>query len=227
MVQKILCVLTSHDKFLSGKPTGWYLPEAAHPYYEFKQAGFEVDFASPKGGNAPVDPSSVDGFKEDEQSVKFLNEEKALYEQTKKLAAVKESDYDAIFFAGGHGPCFDLTTDATSISLIESFWAAGKPVSAVCHGPTVFLNAYDTKTGEKLVKGKKLTCFSDEEEKQAGLVDEIPFLVETALRAAGANFQLTREPWKEEVVVDGQLITGANPASAAGVGKKIVEALKA
>lgn len=117
----------------------------------------------------------------------------------------------------------DLTTDQTSIQLIQKFWAADKPVSAVCHGPTVFLEVMDTKTGEPLVKGKKVTCFSNEEEKQAGLVDEIPFLVETQLKAKGATFENKREPWGEEVVVDGKLVTGGNPASAAGVAKALLK----
>ncbi|GAA5856243.1 hypothetical protein JCM8547_000836 [Rhodosporidiobolus lusitaniae] len=228
MTQKILFVLSSHDKMVSGKPTGWYLPEAAHPYYVLKNAGYEVDFASPKGGKAPLDPASVEGFKEDKESVDFLNgPEFKLTETTKKLADVKAEDYAALFYCGGHGPVFDLTVDEDSHELILAFWAARKPVSAVCHGPTVLLRVFDTRNGEAFVKGKKLTCFSDEEERIAGLVDEIPFLVETQLRAAGADFQNKREPWKEEVVVDGQLITGANPASAAGVGKALIEALKA
>ncbi|BGP36449.1 hypothetical protein JCM10450v2_000349 [Rhodotorula kratochvilovae] len=224
----VLFVLSSHDKFVSGKPTGWYLPEAAHPYYKVTAAGYKVEFASPKGGKAPLDPSSVEAFKEDKESVEFLNnaETKHAVENTKKLSDVKVSDYAAYFAAGGHGPIFDLTTDADNIRLIQEFWAAGKPVASVCHGPTIFLNVFDTKTGEAFVKGKKITCFTDEEEKQAGLVDEIPFLVETQLRAKGADFQNTREPWGEEIAVDGQLITGGNPASAAAVGDKLVEALK-
>ncbi|GAA5997311.1 type 1 glutamine amidotransferase domain-containing protein [Rhodotorula paludigena] len=224
----VLFVLSSHDKLVSGKPTGWYLPEAAHPYYQVQQAGYKVEFASPKGGQAPLDPSSVEAFKEDDESTKFLNSEetKKAVANTKPLAQVNEKDYAAVMYVGGHGPVFDLTTDAESIQLIQDFWAAGKPVASVCHGPTVFLNVMDTKTGEAFVKGKKITCFSDEEEKQAGLVDEIPFLVEKELRAKGADFVLAREPWGEEVVVDGQLLTGGNPASASALGKKLVEALK-
>ncbi|GAA5938581.1 hypothetical protein JCM10213_006972 [Rhodosporidiobolus nylandii] len=221
--KKILFVLTSHDKMVSGKPTGWYLPEAAHPYYVVKEAGCA------QGGKAPLDPSSVEGFKEDEGCKRALAdaEFKKGVENTKKLADMRQGDYAAIFYVGGHGPCFDLSTDLNSHKLIQDFWAAGKPVSAVCHGPVVFCGVTDTKTGEKFVKGKKLTCFSNEEEKIAGLVDEIPFLVETQLRAEGADFQNKREAWKEEIVVDGQLITGANPASAEGVGQALVAALKA
>ncbi|BGO94739.1 hypothetical protein NBRC10512_007314 [Rhodotorula toruloides] len=225
--KNILFVLTSHDKFLSGKPTGWYLPEAAHPYYVFKNAGYNITFASPKGGKAPLDPSSVEMFKEDEEATKFLNdpEAKKLYENTKKLVDVKADDYASQIFIGGHGPLFDLTTDQDSIALIHSFLSSNKPVAAVCHAPTVFLGCQDPKTGEALVKGKKVTCFSNEEEKQAGLVDEIPFLVETQLRGVGADFQNTRQPWGEEVCEDGLVITGANPASAGAMAKKLLARL--
>uniref|UniRef100_A0A0K3C6T7 D-lactate dehydratase n=1 Tax=Rhodotorula toruloides TaxID=5286 RepID=A0A0K3C6T7_RHOTO len=219
--KNILFVLTSHDKFLSGKPTGWYLPEAAHPYYVFKNAGYTITFASPKGGKAPLDPSSVEMFKEDEEATKFLNdpEAKQLYENTKKLVDVKADDYASVLYVG------DLTTNQDSIALIHSFLSANKPIAALCHAPTVLLNCQDPKTGEALVKGKKVTCFSDEEEKQAGLVDEIPFLVETRLRALGADFQNSRQPWGEEVCEDGLVITGANPASAGAMAKKLLARL--
>ncbi|GAA5941314.1 hypothetical protein JCM3775_001539 [Rhodotorula graminis] len=204
--KNILFVVSSHDQFLDGKPTGYYLPEAAHPYYVLKNAGYKIDVASPKGGKAPLDPSSVEAFKEDSDSIKFLNEDepKQLFANTKK----------------------DLTTDKDSIALIESFLKAGKPVASVCHGPTVFLNVTDPKSGEPFVKGKKITCFSDDEERQAGLVDSIPFLVETELRNKGADFQLTRKAWAEEVVVDGQLITAGNPASASGMAKALLTVLE-
>ncbi|BGP52475.1 hypothetical protein JCM8202_000121 [Rhodotorula sphaerocarpa] len=226
--KNVLFVLTSHDKFLSGNPTGWYLPEAAHPYYVFRDAGYKVTFASPKGGKAPLDPASVEMFKEDKQSQEFLNSKETmdLVNNTHKLSEQKISDYDALFYAGGHGPVFDLTTDQESIQLIQRFWSADKPVSAVCHGPTVFLEVMDTKTGEPFLKGKKVTCFSNTEEEQAGLVSELPFLVETQLKAKGAQFQNSREPWGEEVVVDGKFVTGANPASAAGVAKALLKILQ-
>ncbi|GAA5892146.1 hypothetical protein JCM6882_005708 [Rhodosporidiobolus microsporus] len=228
MAHKILFVLSSHDKFPSGAPTGWYLPEAAHPYYVVKDAGYEVDFASPKGGKAPLDPSSVDGFKDDEGCRKFLSDSAAtkLVENTKKLSDVKQEDYAAIFYVGGHGPLFDLTTDPVSHQLILDFWNAGKVVSLVCHAPCCLIKVKD-ENGENFVKGKKVTCFSNEEEEIAQKVSECPFLAETDLRAAGAVFVNARKPWEPEVVVDGLLITGANPASAEGVGKEIVKALAA
>lgn len=232
MPGKVLFVLSSHDQMISGKPTGWYLPEAAHPYFVVTKAGYEVVFASPKGGKAPLDPSSVEAFKEDEESQKFLNNAELIKqtENTVKLDDVKSSDYVAYFAVGGHGPVFDLTDNAVNQKLINEFYDSKKPTASVCHGPTVFINVKDSN-GERFVKGKKVTCFSDEEEEMAGLTKEIPFLVEKELRAAGADFQLARQPWGEEVVVDEKdgktLLTGGNPASASALGEALVKAIKA
>ncbi|GAA5922061.1 glutathione-independent methylglyoxalase [Sporobolomyces koalae] len=231
MPGKVLFVLSSHDHMLSGKPTGWYLPEAAHPYYQVKKAGYEVVFASPKGGKAPLDPSSVEAFKDDAEAQQFLNdaEIKKEVDNTVKLSEVKASDFVAYFAVGGHGPVFDLTDSAENQKLILDFYNSKKPTASVCHGPTVFLKIEEN--GERFVKGKKVTCFSDEEEEQADLVKEIPFLVEKELRAAGAEFQLSRKAWGEEVVIDEQdgkiLLTGGNPASASALGAAVVKAIKA
>ncbi|GAA5849065.1 hypothetical protein JCM3766R1_002287 [Sporobolomyces carnicolor] len=232
MPGKVLFVLSSHDHMLSGKPTGWYLPEAAHPAKVVSDAGYEVVFASPKGGKAPLDPSSVEAFKEDAESQEFLKNADIMkhIDETVKLDDVKAADYVAYFAVGGHGPVFDLTDNATNQKLILEFYNSKKPTASVCHGPTVFVNIKDAD-GERFVKGKKVTCFSDQEEEMAGLTKEIPFLVEKELRAAGAEFQLSREPWGEEVVLDEQdgkiLLTGGNPASASALGAALVKAIKA
>ena len=228
----ILFVLSSHDKFLNGHPTGWYLPEAAHPYYAFRQAGYGVDFASPKGGKSPLDPSSVEQFKDDAECKEFLGDLTAKggvgrngYENTKLLNTCSEKNYLAIFYVGGHGPVFDLTDDKTSIGLIEAFYDAKKPVAAVCHAPCVLAAAKDTATGKSLVSGRKVVCFTNEEEEQAKLTDAIPFLVETRLKENGAQFQ-NAEPWKEYVLADRGVYTGQNPASAGPLAIKVVTALK-
>ncbi|GAA5993864.1 hypothetical protein JCM5350_006821 [Sporobolomyces pararoseus] len=232
MPGKVLFVLSSHDQMLSGKPTGWYAPEASHPFFRLTEAGYHVEFASPSGGKAPLDPSSVEAFKDDPETKKFLNTPELIKqtENTIKLADVKASDYVAYFAVGGHGPVFDLTDDATNQKLILEFYESKKPTASVCHGPTVFVNIKDSN-GERFVKGKKVTCFSDEEEEMAGLTKEIPFLVEKELRAAGADFQLSRKPWGEEVVIDENdgkiLLTGGNPASASALGEAVVKAIKA
>ena len=226
---QVLFVLTSADKFtqgkVAGKPTGWYLPELAHPYYVIKEAGYSITFASPQGGKAPLDPSSVEAFKDDAECTRFQNDQEAqkLVNETVPLFEVQHTQYLAIFYVGGHGPCFDLVSDVNSIELISKFWDAGKPVSAVCHGPVVFTNV--NVNGEALVKGRNVTCFTDEEEEQAGLTDAVPELVESKLRSLGAHFNAGKA-WGENVVVDGMLITGQNPASASLTAKKLVEAIQ-
>ncbi|PRP82668.1 hypothetical protein PROFUN_10032 [Planoprotostelium fungivorum] len=226
MTGKVLFVLTSHNTLLNGKPTGWYLPEAAHPYYVLSSQ-YTVEWASPAGGKAPLDPTSVEQFKEDAECQKFLKDEAAQngVNNTKKLDSISEKDYDAIFYVGGHGPCFDLVDSSVSQKLISDFYSAGKPTAAVCHGPVVFTHVKD-KDGKPLVAGKKVTCFTDEEEAQAQLTEQIPFLVEKKLRELGAVFEKADKPWGCKVCVEGNFITGQNPASAGETGKAILSQLK-
>ncbi|PSS02155.1 class I glutamine amidotransferase-like protein [Coniella lustricola] len=229
MAPKILIVLTSHDQMgTSGKPTGWYLPELAHPYDAFVKAGIEMDFASPKGGHAPLDPASVELFKEDASSTSFLNEHKDLWETTRPLSELASSSpaaadkYDAIFYPGGHGPMYDLANDTTSQKLIAEFAAKGKIVAAVCHGPAAFVNV------KGLLEGKEVTGFSNAEEDQVQLSQYMPFMLEDALqKASGGKYVKAAESWSENVVVSGNVITGQNPGSAHKIGEEIVKALKA
>jgi putative intracellular protease/amidase len=192
-----------------------------------------LTIASPKGGEAPLDPSSVEMFKSDPTSSKFLTEQKSLWTHTHKLTDIlpRAGDFDALFYVGGHGPMFDLTTDPTSLSLIQTFAAAKKPVAAVCHGPCVFLNA-TAPSGVPLISGASVTGFSNEEEDQVQLSGAMPFMLETELqRVSGGGYVKAEQAWGEKVVVSktagigGVLITGQNPASATGVGKAILEAL--
>ncbi|EUC31576.1 hypothetical protein COCVIDRAFT_99886 [Bipolaris victoriae FI3] len=222
----ILFVLTSHNKLGdTGKPTGWYLPELAHPYHVLHNKA-NITVASPKGGEAPLDPSSVEAAKDD-VSVTFLKNDEAVWKTTKKLSDFigKASEFDAIFYVGGHGPMFDLADDATSQQLIREFWEAGKIVSAVCHAPAVLYNV-KLSDGSLLVAGKEVTAFTNAEEEQVGLTKAVPFLPEDALqKASGGKFVKAPEPWGEKVVVSGKLITGQNPASATGVGEALAKAL--
>lgn len=226
---KILFVLTSHSSLKNGKPTGWYLPEAAHPYYVLKDAGYAIDFASPKGGAAPLDPGSVEMFKSDGVCQKFLNDPTAQQQvkSTKLLSEIQHTSYAAIFYVGGHGPCFDLATDVNSLELAGKFWDAGKVVSAVCHGPAALTDVRaDAGKGDFIVKGRRVTCFSNDEEEQVKLTDQIPFLVETRLKEHGGIYEKNSTAWQPWVSVDGQLITGANPASGHALGEALVKALK-
>lgn len=231
MAPKILIVLTSHNQLGdSGKPTGWYLPELAHPYDVFVAAGAELTFASPKGGIAPLDPSSVEAFKEDASSQAFLKAHKNLWETTRPLAdfppAKAVEEFDAIFYPGGHGPMFDLATDAASQKLVAAFAEKGKPVAAVCHGPAAFVNV-KLSNGKHLLEGREVTGFSNVEEDQVQLSKLMPFMLEDAIKAAGAKFVKAAEPWGEKTVVDGNVITGQNPASAHKIGQDLLKALGA
>lgn len=224
---QILFVLTSHNKFGDlDKPTGWYLPELAHPYHILRNKS-NIIVASPKGGEAPLDPSSVEAAKDD-VSVNFLKNDEQVWKTTQKLSDFvgKAKDFDAIFYVGGHGPMFDLVDDPTSQQLIKEFWEADKIVSAVCHAPAVF---YEVKLsdGSLLVAGKEVTAFTNTEEELMGLTKALPFLPEDALqKASGGKFVKAAEPWGEKVAVAGRLITGQNPASATAVGEAIAKALK-
>ncbi|KAK8050783.1 hypothetical protein PG994_012513 [Apiospora phragmitis] len=228
MAPKVLVVLTSHGRIeAANSPTGWYLPELAHPYNVLTPKT-ELVMASPKGGEAPLDPASVKMFEQDAESVEFLNSKKAVWQNTQKLSSFrgKAAEFDALFYPGGHGPMFDLATDADSIALIQEFVAAGKPVAAVCHGPVVFTNV-TRPDGTPLLKGKEATGFSNVEEDQAQMTKWMPFLLEDKMQQVGAVYKKADEPWGPLVLsVDGgKLITGQNPASAEGVGEAILKSI--
>ncbi|KAJ3493228.1 hypothetical protein NLG97_g4860 [Lecanicillium saksenae] len=225
MAPKVLVVLTSADKIVKlNKPTGWYLPELAHPYDELSSKA-ELVLASPRGGVAPLDPSSIEAFKNDKSSTKFL--ETKLWENTQPLKDFvgRSGEFAALFYPGGHGPMYDLVDDKDSIALIEEFYKAGKIVSAVCHGPIVFANA--KIDGKPLVEGREVTGFTNEEETQVGLAEAMPFLLEDRLKAVGAKWTQADAAWGEKVVVDGQIITGQNPASAKAIGVALAKAIEA
>ncbi|KAK0486844.1 ThiJ/PfpI [Armillaria luteobubalina] len=221
----VLIVLTSADKNLVGGQTGYYLPEAAHPYYTLAPH-VNIDFASPKGPNPPVDQGSVEAFKDDE-SVKFLTDEtvRSKLANAKQLSTVNAKDYDAIFYVGGHGPVMDLPTDRANIKLASEFYQLGKIVGAVCHGPAALLNAVDAE-GKPIYAGKEFTGFSNAEEEAVHKVDAIPFLLETEFTKRGGKFTKAAELWAPKVVVDGNLYTGQNPASAKPLGEVILKALQ-
>ncbi|PFH62517.1 hypothetical protein XA68_13256 [Ophiocordyceps unilateralis] len=223
--KRILIVLTSADKITKlDKPTGWYLPELAHPF-DVLDPKFELVTASPKGGEAPLDPGSVSAFASDASCTNFLDKHADVYKKTRRLQDVSAADFDAVFYPGGHGPMYDLVDDAHSIRLIEEFWCAGKPVAAVCHGPIVFVRVAVDKGRVPLLSGKRVTGFTNAEEKDVGLLDAMPLLLEDEAKKCGCEWEQAAEPWGECVVVDGNLITGQNPASAKAVGEALAKAL--
>ncbi|WWC58119.1 uncharacterized protein I303_100654 [Kwoniella dejecticola CBS 10117] len=223
----ILFIFTSADKVLDGKETGWYLPEAAHPYYVLHN-DFNIEAASTKGGAVPLDENSKKMFT-DEESVRFLSDPKAqeLVKNTKKIGDVKADDYVAIFVVGGHGPLIDLAPSKEFASLVEDFYNSKKVVSAVCHGPAALIGAKKNGTDESIFNGIEATVFTNSEEAQTpynDFVNTLPFSPEDKLKELGAKFVKT-EDWGVKVVYDGGVLTGQNPASAGPLGKKLKEIL--
>ena len=224
---KILMVLTSHDKLgETGKKTGFWLEEYAAPYYTFRDAGASVTVASPKGGQPPLDPMSDLPENQTELTKRFRkdNAAQAQLANTVKLADVRAGDYDAIFYPGGHGPMWDMPDNATSIALIEAFVKADRPVGAVCHAPVALVNVRG-KDGEVLVKGKRVTGFTNAEEEAVGLTAVVPFLLEDRLKEGGGIFSKAAN-WASYVQVDGKLVTGQNPASSGSGAKELLKLLR-
>ncbi len=210
----ILMVLTSHDQLgATGKKTGFWLEEFAAPYYVFKDAGAKVTLVSPKGGQPPLDPKSDEPDAQTEATRRFkadADSQRALA-HTGKLADVKAADYDAVFYPGGHGPLWDLAQDTHSLQLIQQMLQADKTVAAVCHAPGVLWRA-KAADGASVVKGKRVTGFTNSEEEAAGLTQVVPFLVQDLLVENGGVYSKGAD-WQPHVVTDGALITGQNPAS--------------
>ena len=225
---KVLMVLTSHDELGdTGRKTGFWLEELAAPYYVFREAGYEITLASPKGGQPPLDPKSNEPDFQTDATRRFESdaEAKKALASTVRLPDLSADDFDTVFYPGGHGPLWDLAEDAVSIGLIERFVAADKPVALVCHAPGV-LRHVKTAGGRPLVEGKKVTGFANSEEEAVGLTDVVPFLVEDELKAKGGIYSKGSD-WGSYVVQDGLLITGQNPGSSADAASRLVEQLKA
>jgi putative intracellular protease/amidase len=223
---KILIVLTSHDQLGdTGKKTGFWLEEFTTPYYILKDAGAEVALASPKGGEPPIDPMSALPENCTFSTRRFHADPAAKAElaNTKELTQVSASGFDAVFYPGGHGPMWDLPDNTASIALIEAFDKGGKPIVAVCHAPIALVNVRG-KQCDYMVRGKHVTGFSNEEEDAVGCGEIVPFLLEDGLRERGAVYSKT-DNWAPYVQVDGQLITGQNPASAGPAAEALLKLL--
>ncbi|MGZ5566347.1 MAG: type 1 glutamine amidotransferase domain-containing protein [Limisphaerales bacterium] len=223
---KILMVLTSHDKLgNTGRKTGFWLEEFAAPYFVFRDAGVELTLASPNGGQPPIDPVSdlpenqtpaMTRFKKDKPAQEALA-------HTVRLADVKSEEFDTVFYPGGHGPMWDLAEDQNSIALLESFYNSDKLIALVCHSPGVLRHV--KYQGQPLVKGKRVTGFTNEEEAEVQLTKVVPFLVEDELKRLGAKFEKVPN-WQPFSIVDGRLITGQNPASSTVTAKNLLAQLK-
>jgi len=225
---KVLLVLTSHDQLGdTGMKTGFWLEEFAAPYYVFKDQGAQITLASPKGGLPPLDPKSDEADFQTDATRRFADDQDAqqLLANTVKLATINSDDYDAVFYPGGHGPLWDLSESADSKALIESQFNAGKPVGLVCHAVAALRHTAKSN-GEPLVKGKRVTGFSNSEEDAVQLTDVVPFLVEDNLIANGGLYN-KGDDWASYIEIDGNLITGQNPGSSEAVASAMLAQLKA
>lgn len=220
MNRKILMVVTSHDRIDDEHPTGLWLEEFAVPYAEFKANGLDVEVASPRGGPAPVDPRSEPQAERADE----WREARETLRDTRRINEIDSYDpYDAVFLPGGHGTMFDLPDNVALQDLLSDFIAGGKPVAAICHGPAAFVNLRSAD-GQPFVAGKRITAFTDGEEREVELADRMPFLLESRLRELGALF--VAEPnWSDHVERDGNLVTGQNPASSGSAARAVLEQL--
>ena len=222
----ILMVLTSNDRLgASDKKTGLWLEELAAPYYAFKDAGADVTLVSPLGDQPPIDPKSDGPDFQTEDTRRFGKDlaAQASLANTVKLSGVSAGNYDAVFYVGGHGVMWDVAEDAASIKLIETMFAANKPVSAVCHGSAVFRHP-KAPDGTPLVRGKRVAGYSNTEEAASGLTEVVPYLVEDMLKQNGGIYSKS-DNFRAHMMADGNLVTGQNPASSKGVAAAVVDLL--
>ncbi len=223
---KLLIVLTSHtDLGNTGEKTGFWIEEFTTPYYVLADAGAQISIASPKGGQPPVDPKSELADAQTSSTERFYKDNELIDKvaHSLKLSEVKQEDYDAVFYPGGHGPLWDLATDKNSIQLIEEFYNHQKPIAFVCHAPAALVHV-KAKNGEPLIKGKALTSFSNTEEEAVKLTKVVPFLLEDELKKQGAHYSKGND-WASYVKQDGLLITGQNPASSEAVAQLLLKML--
>jgi len=224
---KVLMVLTSHDQLgNTGAKTGFWLEEFAAPYYVFKDAGADIVLASPAGGQPPLDPKSDAPDAQTDATRRFKADTEAQRQQasTVKLASVNQQDFDTVFYPGGHGPLWDLAESRESIALIEAFERAGKPIGFVCHAPGA-LRHVKAADGSPLIKGRRVTGFSNSEEAGVQLTEVVPFLIEDEFQKLGGQYE-KGEDWGSFVIEDGKLVTGQNPASSEAAAEALLAQLK-
>lgn len=220
MSKKILIVTTNFagNETTTMNHTGVWLEEFATPYLVFKETGYDITVASPLGGLSPVDENSMSCSNPEEWDICIK-----ILRNTTGLSEVNYKEYDVLFIPGGHGPMFDLANDVLLQEIVEYFYDKNKIISAVCHGPAGLGLAKDTN-GNSILKDKKVTCFTNKEEKIVKHEEDVPFLLETRLRELGARFE-DAAPWSEHVCTDGNIITGQNPQSALLLAEEVVKLL--
>lgn len=218
-MSKILFILTSHDQMANGEATGVWLEEYAVPWNRLRDAGHEVTVASVAGGNVPIDPNSAPN----EEQKQDWRDAIARLSDTPSIGEVDSIEFDAVYMPGGHGTMFDMPDNTHLHDLLNRFDEEGKVIASVCHAPAVFVGM-DRFDGTPFIKGRKVACFTDSEERAVDGVEKIPFLLESRLRELGADHSAAGD-WKSHVVRDDRLITGQNPQSSAAVADELIAAL--
>lgn len=214
---RAMLFLTSHDRLgENGRSTGWYLPEASHPWKVFTDAGWEVGYVSPKGGRTKMDGADPS----DTVQADFLAVHGQLGPETVTPDQVDPNDVDAVVYVGGHGPMWDFPDDPGLQAMSRAVWEHGGVVAAVCHGPAGLVNLR-LSDGSLLIEGRQVASFTDDEEAAGGFPEVVPFLLASTLAARGA-IHVPAPNWQDQVVVDDRLITGQNPASATSLAKAVV-----
>ena len=227
MTKRILILLTSQDELgKTGKPTGFHWEEMTTPYWQLRDAGYDIDFASPDGGEPPADPKTAEKEGRPASVQRFMDDDGAMkaLKTSRPVTEVNAEDYAAIYLPGGHGTMWDLAQTSAVGALIARAYEQGAVIGAICHGPAGLVGA-TLSSGEPLVKGKRVNSFTDAEERQVGLDDVVPYLLETRLRELGAEFECNSENFGSHAVRDGRLVTGQNPASAERLAKLMIETL--
>ncbi|MCK5386629.1 MAG: type 1 glutamine amidotransferase domain-containing protein [Gammaproteobacteria bacterium] len=220
MSKRILMVVTSHSRIDDEHETGIWFDEFSVPYTKFINQGYQVNVVSPAGGDAPLDANSLQDYQateDNEQAKKVLNGLPALDD------SYQADDYDAVFFPGGHGTMFDLPDNPHVQRLIRDTYVAGKPLAAVCHGPACLVNVMADNVS--LIKGKKVTAFTDNEERAVQLDTLMPFMLEAKMRELGAEF-IPADDWSDNTIVDGNLVTGQNPQSSGSAADAVITLLE-
>jgi putative intracellular protease/amidase len=217
---KILMIVTGHSEIDAQHPTGLWYDEFAQPFAAFKEKGFDVTTASLRGGATPLDPRSLEGVTPENSIMHALENTVSLQE------AGDAYQYDALFLPGGHGTMFDLAKSQPLKALVSELDAQGKIVAAVCHGPAAFVDAIRAAEPRTLVDGRRITCFTDAEERATKLDSLMPFLLASKLRAQGAQV-VEGADWADHVEIDGNWITGQNPQSSGSAARAVIDALSA
>lgn len=226
--KRVLLIMSSVDEMgISGKQTGTWFTELAAPYYILTEAGYEVVFASPKGGEAPIDLLSMKAPFTTEYTARFFNDPVAMFaaKHTRKLREIDTSTFDALFIPGGYGLIWDLASDSHVVKLVRDFYEANRPVAMVCHAPAI-LRDVKLSNGKYLVEGVRLTGFKNDEDSEIELLHHLLFSLEDELKRRGAAY-LSKANWEANVVIDGALMTGQSPASAPPLAEALRDALAA